>query len=511
MNRQDHSDTSVRACIVAAVLQHALRAPEPIALICGEEEISYGQLSRNVQHAAQTLRERGMAAGDRVILEASSTPAFVTAYLAVHFAGGIAIPIDPAMPASRRELIADRVDASIVLYAVDQRVLMDDPSRRFADETAFRLPEGNDVADVIFTSGTTGEPKGVVLTHNNLAAAAYQINSFVGTRAGDVEVLPLPLGHNFGLASLRSLLCAGATVVLVEGFAFPGRIYAALDEHRATSFRCVPAGLTMMLRFSPEMLSDFATRIRYVELGSAPMPENDKRKLISLLPSSRICMHYGLTEASRSVFIDFNADKGKLGSVGRPAHGVDVRIAGPHGEAIEPGEIGEIQIRGRHIMKEYWKAPQRTRDAFVGEWLRTGDAGHVDADGFLFLDGRNTEIINVGGRKVSPAEVEEALRRHPAVSDCACTGIADPAGISGDAVAAVVLSLEGRVLNKVELREHLRRYIEPYKLPVKWLFSGTIPRTSTGKIQRHLLREQLESGGADDDPLSNGPRTKIER
>ena len=439
------------------------------------------------------------------MVEASSSPGFVIAYLAVHFAGGIAIPLDPATPASRREFISERVDASIVLSAIDQRGLMDNPNPRFGSESAFRdPPEGKDVADVIFTSGTTGDPKGVVLTHDNLAAAAHQINSFVGTKATDVQVLPLPLGHNFGLASLRSLLCAGATVVLIDGFAFPGRIYAALNEHRATSFRCVPAGLTMMLSFAPERLSDFASQIRYVELGSAPMPEDDKRKLISLLPCSRICMHYGLTEASRSVFIDFNADTGKLRSIGRPADGVDVRIGGPHGAPIEPGAIGEIQIRGPHIMKEYWRAPQRTRDAFVGKWLRTGDAGHVDAEGFLYLDGRNAEIINVGGRKVSPAEVEEALRRHPAVLDCACTGIADPAGISGDAVAVLVLPREGRGSNKRELREHLRRYIEPYKLPVRWVFSGTIPRTPTGKIQRHLLREQLESEGNDRAP-------KIER
>jgi long-chain acyl-CoA synthetase len=146
-------------------------------------------------------------------------------------------------------------------------------------------------------------------------------------------------------------------------------------------------------------------------------------------------------------------------------------------------------------MRTYWEDAERTNEAFMDGWLRTGDVGHADEDGYLYLHGRNADLINVGGRKVSPTEVEEVLRSHPAVLDCGCTGISDPAGVSGEAVAVLVLLRKGQESSKRELRVFLRGRLEPYKLPIKWSFSGVLPRTVNGKLQRHLLREQLETQG----------------
>ena len=176
----------------------------------------------------------------------------------------------------------------------------------------------------------------------------------------------------------------GATVVLVDGFSFPGRVYAALKESGATSFRCVPAGLTMMLRFAPDHLADFADQIRYVELGSAPMPLEDKMKLMELLPRSRICMHYGLTEAYPIGLhrVPCRSSPAELDWPSKP-RACDVRIAGPDGETLSHGMQGEIQIRGAHVTRGYWQDPERTAKSFDGEWFRTGDAGHQDEAGYL--------------------------------------------------------------------------------------------------------------------------------
>lgn len=487
--------------IVAAVLDRATADPDAVALIDGSDALSYRQLSSCVRAVAVELRERRIRTGDRVLVEASSTPGFVVCYLAVHLTRGVAVPIDMVMPKSRREFISNRVAAAFVLSGQTQQDMLVRARNAHADPTAIdkvalEPPAGDSIADIIFTSGTTGNPKGVILSHRNLAAAAGHINAFVGSGRGDVEVLPLPLGHSFGLGSLRCLLSVGATVVLVGGFSFPGEIYSALEQHRASGFRCVPAGLTMMLRFAPDRLADCASHIRYVELGSAPMPLEDKRKLMELLPHSRICMHYGLTEATRSVYIEFHADAEKLHSIGRPAEGVQVRIADSEGQAVARGEPGAIQIRGPHVTPGYWQEAELTRQALAGDWLRTGDVGHFDDQGYLYLHGRNDDMINVGGRKVSPLEVEEALRMHPCVLDCGCSGIADPAGVSGEAVGVLVLLREGEGPTVRELRDHLRARLEPYKLPVKWVFSGGIPRTANGKIQRHVLRQQLEAAVA---------------
>lgn len=487
---------SAPSTIVGRVLEHARRAPDAVALIVGETAYTYAQLARSISALAATLRASGLAPGDRVLVQASSTAGFVVTYLALHAARIIAVPIDAGMPKPRLDFVSGKVAARRIMRELPE------PDRDTSQLSSFRSidahsseAEASDVADILFTSGTTGAPKGVMLTHGNLVAAADHINGFIGTRKGDVEVLPLPLAHSFGLGGLRNVLSVGATLVLVDGFAFPGRIFAALEAHRATGFRCVAAGLAMMFKFAPDRLGDFAHQLRYVEIGSAPMASADKLKLMALLPTTRLCMHYGLTEATRSAFIEFHRDRESLGSIGRESSGVEIRVVAENGHVAPVGTPGELTIRGPHVTPGYWGDSERTGAMLADGWLRTGDLGHADERGYLYLVGRKADLINVGGRKVSPAEVEDALRSHASVLDCACSGVVDPAGLSGDAVAVLVLLRDGAQSSRRELREHLRSHLEPYKLPVKWRFSGTIPRTENGKIQRHLLRQQLESQG----------------
>ena len=488
-DQRDQRDT-----IVSRVLRSATLTPDATALVSELDAWSYGELGQRIIGAAHEIRRRPLHAGDRVIVPASNTPHFVMSYLAVHFCGGIAVPVDAGAPKARLEYIRNRTAARLLLTGNDQRTLLDQASKYSVSvsEAMLEGPSCSSTADIMFTSGTTGSPKGVVLSHENIARAADRINAFVGTRQDDVELLALPLAHSFGLGSLRCVLSAGAYAVLVEGFAFPGQIFEALERHRATGFRCVPAGLSALFRLSRDKLGEFADNLRYLELGSAPMPIEDKLRLMRLLPHTRLCMHYGLTEATRSVYIEFHRDSERLDSVGRPTSGVDVRICGEHGETLPDGESGEIRIRGTHVMQGYWNDPQRSAETLEAGWLRTGDFGYSEQRGYLYLQGRRTDMINVGGRKVSPLEVEQALLTHPQVIDCACTAIADPGGLSGEAVAVLVTPSNQQVPDERELRKHLRQALEPYKIPTRWAFSGDIPRTSNGKVQRHLLREQLE-------------------
>lgn len=482
--------------VVGDVFHQAAVSPDAIALVTPADATSYADLACFVRGVASELVGRGVRPGDRVLVQASSTLPFVACYLAVHFARGIAVPVDAAIPPSRRAALSDRVAARAALAIGEQEDLLAAARKGRADFrlNATPMPVLDNDADILFTSGTTGLPKGVVLTHRNQVAAVRQAMAFIGTRSNDVAVLPLPLSHSFGLGSLRVVLAAGATAVLVDGFAFPGRIYAALEEHGGTAFHCVPAGLSMMLRYAPERLADFARQIRYVEIASASMPIAEKHRLMRLLPNSRICMQYGLTEAARAALIAFHDETDHLDSVGRPCDGVEMRIAGPDGASAGPGLEGEIQIRGPNVMRGYWNDPERNRETFSeGGWLRTGDQGRMDAEGRFYMHGRSSEMINVGGRKVSPVEVEEALRDYPSVLDCACVGIADPAGVSGDAVAVLVVMREGSAPDPRTLRNFLRDRLEPYKLPSKWTFSGTVPRTANGKVQRHTLRAQLQA------------------
>jgi long-chain acyl-CoA synthetase len=494
------SHTDCPDSIVGQVFRLAQATPQATALVIRERHVSYAELAQRVTGITAQLLESGLRAGERVILPASNSLHFVANYLAVHASGAVAVPVDPAAPEARIEFIRDRVAARLLLTPAEQKARLETadgaPAPYGPDGAGIAGPQPGGVADIMFTSGTTGTPKGVMLSHEGLCRAAMHINAFVGTRKDDVEVLALPLAHSFGLGSLRCLLAIGACAVLVEGFAFPGQVFDALERHRATGFRSVPAGLSTLFRLSHDKLGDFADHLRYLEFGSAPMPREDKLRLMRLLPRTRLCMHYGLTEATRSVYTEFHSEAEHLDSIGRPAPGVEVRISGEQGDDMPANEAGEIWIRGPHVMQGYWQDPERSRTTLANGWLRTGDFGHRDEQGRLYLTGRRSDMINVGGRKLSPIEVEEALRSHPAVRDCACVGIPDPEGLAGEAVAVFVVLAQDAMPEEKPLRNHLRATLEPYKIPTQWVFADTLPYTANGKVQRHILRNQLTAGAS---------------
>lgn len=492
-------DATTEKTIVGRIVEHARRQPEASALVHRGAHVSYAELGQLALSVAKRLCDSGVTDGDRVLLSASSTPAFVVCYLAVHLSGAVAVPVDAGMSAQRIAFIRDRVTAKLQVTPPEQDACLQEAREGLSLDSQRDLswvgPRSEDLADIMFTSGTTGAPKGVMLSHRNLGTGASQINRVLGTERDDVEVLALPLAHSFGLGSLRCLLSQGACAVLVEGFAFPVQIFDAMDRYCATGFRCVPSGLATMFRVSGDKLGEFASTLRYVELGSARMPLTDKERLMRLLPRTRLFMHYGLTEATRSVFIDFHRDSERLDSIGKPAPGVDLKIVGERGSDPPGRGVGEICIKGGHVMDGYWDDSEQTAKVLDGGWLHTGDSGYMGDDGYLYLVGRRDDLINVGGRKVSPVEVEDALRTHDAVADCACVGIADPQGLSGEAVAMLIVPESGREPSEKELRGYLRDLLEPYKLPSQWLVGGRIPYTHNGKVQRHVVREKFTTIG----------------
>jgi long-chain acyl-CoA synthetase len=202
-------------------------------------------------------------------------------------------------------------------------------------------------------------------------------------------------------------------------------------------------------------------------------------------------MHYGLTEASRSAYISFHDDKDKLDSIGRPSPGVDMRIAGQSGETAEAGTAGQIEVRGGHLMTGYWQDPALTAETMHDGWLRTGDIGRTDSDGRFYLEARADDVINVGGRKVLPQEIEEVLASHPAIAECACVGIPDPQGLSGEIISAwlVPRRADAERPGFAELAKLLRQTLEPFKAPREFHWIDRIPRSSAGKVLRRQLRE----------------------
>jgi len=472
--------------IVEAFAERAARHPDRVALIAGARRVTYGRLWERARAAASDFARAGVAPGDRVLLSAPSSPAFAYGYLGAHLVGAVAVPLDPHAPAPRREELIRRASPKLA-FGPGFRDLEELESVP-AGKDAFKRPAAESLADLLFTTGTTGRPKGVRLTHGNLAAAARHINAVIGNGEDDVEVVPLPLYHSFGLGRLRCTLVAGGTVVLVEGFKLPGEVFSALEKHQATGLVGVPAGFAVLLRFGAKGLGPSAGRLRYVEIGSAAMPPAHKHALMELLPTTRLWMHYGLTEASRSAFIEFHRHRERLDTVGLPAPGVRFRVRTEEGGDARPGTAGLLWIAGDHVSPGYWDDPELSSRIFQDGWMCTGDVAHVAADGFVSLHGRKDDMINVGGFNVSPDEVERALEEHPGVREAACIGVPDPRQIAGHVVQAFLVP-RGEGATDDELSAWVAARLEPYKIPARYQRVDSLPRTSSGKLVRARLRD----------------------
>ena len=494
--------TSVRArerpaeTVVGSLARRSSAHPSRAALMVGGERVSYLELWQRSSAAAQQLEQWGVRQGDRVLLAAPSTPAFAYGYFATHLLGAIAVPLDPHAPEARREELVRRAAPRLAFGAKAERggAAGEVRAMRELDGLSlqgreFRPPGLEALADLMFTTGTTGRPKGVPLTQHNVASAARHINAVIGNAEGDVEVMPLPLYHSFGLGRLRCNIVAGGTVVLVDGFRLPGEIFSALKTHRATGLVGVPAGIAVLLRSGAAGLGAFAGQLRYIEIGSAPMPLEHKRQLMDLLPATKLWMHYGLTEASRSAFIEFHRDRARLHSIGRTAPGVKFSVRSDAGKPCRAGEPGQLWVSGPHVSPGYWQDAELTARSFADGWVCTGDVVHMEADGFVVLHGRKDDMINVGGFNVSPDEIERVLCEHPGVHEAGCIGVPDPRKITGQVVRAYLISPPGHDMpSDEELSRWVAARLEPYKVPMQYVWLEALPRTASGKLVRAELR-----------------------
>lgn len=467
--------------------------PDKVALISGDTEITYSQLWDYCLCAAEKLKQDyHLKKGDRVILSAAGNIEFVYAYFGVHIAGGICVPIDPDTNQTRFEYIEKSTTPVCVmgsLHNVKKETIPFTDVVNGTSKATYIAPEQSQVADILFTTGTTGAPKGVALSYNNLSAAARNINAFIGNTSSDVELLALPVSHSFGLGRLRCSLSKGATVVMLGTFANVKKFFKEMARCQVTMFAMVPASWGFIKKMSGKYIGKFADQLKFIEIGSSFMPVEDKELLMSLLPKTRICMHYGSTEASRSAFMEFHTYKDNLLSIGKASPNVEIKIFTSQGTPAALGEEGEVCVKGEHVTCSYWnETPERFASDFYDGYFRTGDCGTMDAEGNIYLKSRIKEMINVGGKKVSPMEVEDILNTIPGIKESACIGIPDPGIVLGEVVKAFIVADDN--LNDEEIIQQLRPQLEVYKLPVEIERINAIPKTGSGKIQRLSLKKK---------------------
>jgi long-chain acyl-CoA synthetase len=488
--------------------RHAIRNPDRVAIRFEGLSVTYDALNRDASRLADALRRSGIAAGDRVALFLPNIPQFAVAYYAVQKLGAVVVTINAIFKTDEVRYLLDDSEAVAVFTTAELaafvpadcpclklKVIVDESAadaawialaRLYAEGSdGFRSVERapDDDAALLYSSGTTGFPKGVVLTqrniHSNIALAAASSDY----RPRDRICAFLPLFHVYGQNYImNACLMAGATIVLFRRFA-PEVVLPAIGSERITHFFAVPAIYIGLLAsdLSPYDLSS----VRYEMSAAASMPEEISRRWFDRF-GRRIYEGYGLTESSPVASYN-DLHEYRFGTVGRALPGVEMMIFDEADHEVPPGGLGEIVIRGENVMKAYWKRPEDTAQALRGGWLHTGDIGRMDEDGYVTIVDRVKDMINAAGFKVWPAEVEHYLYKLDGIREVAVFGIPHPE--KGEQVAAAVVLKPDSGLTAEAIVAHCRDSIAAYKVPAQVDLVDSLPKSPTGKLLKRILRE----------------------
>jgi long-chain acyl-CoA synthetase len=494
--------------LASLLTESAGRTPEAPAIRLGETELSYGELDDRSGRLATLLRERGFQPGDRVGVMLPNVPEFPVAYYGVLRAGGVVVPMNVLL--KRREIAFYLEDSGAKLLlawhgfleeardgAADANAeLIEVEPAAFAATLAEHEPipglaetNEDDTAVILYTSGTTGKPKGAELTHQNLLRNAdVSSRTTCEIAAGNVVLGALPLFHSFGqTVGMNASLKVGACLTLVPKFD-PGEALATMERDGVTHFYGVPTMFGALLHHPDRERFDVST-LRTCITGGASMPVEVLRGFEDTF-GAVVLEGYGLSETSPVACSNHPGRERKAGSIGTPIEGVEMRVVDESDEEVAQGEVGEIVIRGHNIMKGYWQRPDATGEAMRGGWFHSGDMARTDEDGYFYIVDRKKDLIIRGGYNVYPREVEEVLYEHPKIREAAVVGV--PHDEWGEEIGAAVVLHEGEELAPEEVSAYVKERIAAYKYPRLVWFIEDLPKGPTGKI----LKREIEPPGA---------------
>lgn len=488
------SSNAMPVTLPEALARWALLAPDRTAVVHQEQSLTYAELAARADSIAYSVIHRDLRPGDRVVLVGDNSLAWVCAYLGVLRAGAVVVAANNRLNPSQFREQCDLVDASLVLHDPAYAELAQASGRTSVDlgdllamsapDALLQWPEPADDALISFTSGTTGTPKGAVLSHDALFRGSAVWPDYVGTGPGDSTLVMVPLFHNTGfIDQLGHMLIAGGSTHLLTKFHTLDAV-SELAARPVTFHTAVPSILRLLT------VSDGADSVygpaRIVEFGGSPMPAAWSEELLGRWPHLQLIHGYGLSEfTSVCTFLppDLVLDAGE--SVGRPAPGVQLQITRADGRPAETNEVGEVWVAGATRMSRYWNQPALTKSKFVGQWLRTGDLGRVDRNGLLWLSGRVDDAINRGGEKVLPAFVEARIASLSGIAEACVFGYDD--AILQQRVGVAIRLRPDADFDETEARTQLLDQLPDYAVPEQWVIYGELPRTASGKTDRRAI------------------------
>ena len=483
--------------IVEHIFDHAIEKSSRLAVASYSVALDYAEFSKCINGYCAYLKAQGIQKGDRVVIQGLSHANYVVAYFAVHLAGAIAVAVDKTLPWVKVTDIASVTGARAAIVKKEMQIdgigFFDiddvlDLSKRHMDAPVPDFPGMDDPADILFTTGTTGKSKGIYLSHENTLASAENVKFGIEMEEDTIEVVPVPINHSYGLVKMRTIYLNGSSLVLVDGMSPIMPFFDALEKHRATAFSVVPASLEYLFKISKDKISQYKDQIRYVEIGTAACAEATKKKLMDYLPNARIIVSYGSTESARVCFNNVSKTK-SFNSIGQPAVNVSLTIMDDERKPIASSKDnpGIIALKGPMNMLGYWGDEETTRTIQDKEYIYTNDLAYIDDNGYVVILGRKNNVINSGGKKVSPYEVEAAIQGYKGLVDCVCVPADDPAGILGKVPKAYLCLEDKDSFDKRDFVDYLGEKLEKYKIPAIIRIVDKIPRSQTGKaIYRQL-------------------------
>jgi len=503
------------------LVESAKRLPDKIALVTKQGRLTYKEIDQRSNALAHSLIARGVERGDRVIVFGDNTIETAVAFWAVLKAGAVVSVVNPLTKEDKLTYLlndcratamvtdahianvfkpavarAPSLKSVIVSGAVTPDLLAALPGGVSEEEARAGQPVDAppqrrsldiDLAAIVYTSGSTGDPKGVMLTHRNMLTAATSVSTYLGMREDDVVLLALPMAFDYGLYQMLMSFRVGARVVVERSFTFPAAVLKTMVDEGVTGFPGVPTIFAILFELGTLANYDLS-KIRYVTNTAAALPEKHITGLVKLFPQAQIFSMYGLTECKRCTYLPPDEVLTRPGSVGIAIPNTELWIVDENDKRVPYGEIGQLVIRGATVMRGYWEKPEATAKKLrpgplPGEMvLYTGDLCRQDKDGYLYFVGRMDDIIKSRGEKVAPKEVENAIVEIAGVKEAAVIGVPDP--VLGEAVKAFVVIEKGSTLTSKDIQRECQKRLENFMVPKEVVLAAELPKTTTGKIKK---------------------------
>jgi acyl-CoA synthetase (AMP-forming)/AMP-acid ligase II len=468
-------------------------------LILGITETStYQSVYESTFQLASFLQNK-IGTGKNVILASQNSSFFIIAYLGILKSGNICVPLNPSVEQTNfdfilnktkcklafiSDLASKRLDIQIASFSESniQAILANQQTNEIAD-TEF---DGDQLAEIIFTSGSTSTPKGVMLTHNNIIANTNSIIQYLNLNEDDIMLVVLPFFYCYGLSLLHTHIRAGGQLVLNNNFIFLASTINNINKYNCTGFAGVPSHFQILLRKTNSFRNTIFPTLRYVTQAGGKLPNAFINEFIESFPSIPFFVMYGQTEATaRLSYLPPNLIKEKPGSIGKGIPDVELMVVDDKDQEVQPDNLGEIRAKGKNIMAGYFNAPEETARTIRNGWLYTGDLAIIDKDGYIYITSRKNEMIKVGGRRISPKEIEEVISLIPGVIDCTIEGVDDE--ILNQAIKAIlIISEDASYLNEEFVRHFCSSKLSNHKIPTYFEFKTKLILSATGKRTKDI-------------------------